>query len=60
MNPTLAGAEIVTWLESDRLDATRKRRRAHEQVRVRRPYRTLDDRLITRVTKEIAQQRYAI
>jgi hypothetical protein len=60
MDATLARAEIVTWLEVDRLDAPSERCRAHEKVDVRSPYRSLDDRLVTRVTNEIAQQRYAI
>src|SRR5690349_18848397 len=60
MDATLARAEIVTWLNVDRLDAPSERCRTHEKVDVRGPHRSLDDRLVTRVTNEIAQQRYAI
>lgn len=60
MDATLARAEIVTWLEIDCLDPASERRRAREQVGVRRPHCSLDDRFIIRVTNEIAQQRYAI
>ena len=60
MDATRARAEIITWLEVNRLDAPCERRGADEKVDIRRPYRSLDDRLVTRVTYEIAQQRYAI
>ena len=60
MNATRARAQIVAWFENDRLDATRQWCRAHEQVDISGPYRTLDDRSVTRVTKQIAQHRYAV
>jgi hypothetical protein len=60
MYATLARAEIIAWLERDRLDASRKGSRAHEHIDVRCPYRTLDDRIVTRVTNQIAQHRYAV
>ena len=52
MNATRARAEIVTWFEFDRFNAPRKRRGAHQQIYIRRPYRSLDDRLVTRVTTD--------
>lgn len=42
------------------LDPSREWRSADEQIGICGPYRSLDDRLVTRVTNEIAQQRYAI
>jgi hypothetical protein len=60
VNATRARAEIVTGFESHCLDASCQRRGAREEIDVSRPYRTLDDRSVTRVTDQIAQHRYAI
>jgi hypothetical protein len=60
MYATRARAQIITRLKRDGLDSSRERRGANEQIGIRGPYRPLDDRFVTRVTNEIAQQRYAI
>jgi hypothetical protein len=54
MNAAGARAEIVPRLQGHRLNAPREGRGANEQVDVRRPHRTLDDRFVTGVTKQIA------
>ena len=59
MYSTRARAQIITRLKRHCLDPSREWRGADEQVSICGPYRSLDDRLVTRVTKEIAQQRYA-
>jgi len=60
MNTAAAWAQIVSGLENDRLDASRERRSTQEQIDVGCPHCTLDDRVVTGVTNEVAQQRYAV
>ena len=60
MNAAFAWPQIVAGLERDRFDAPRQRRGVEEQVDVRGPHCSLDDRLVSRVTKQIAEQSDAI
>ena len=53
MNAASAWAQVVPWLESDRLDATREGSSAHEEIDVGGPHRTLDDRVVACVTNEV-------